>query len=85
MEREEVYDGLYHEIALYAGSVESAFIEENKLDLLQKMSALTDAVAFERMSYSEAKAILRDHIQTLRAKRNEPAPDQKPETGVISF
>lgn len=85
MEREEAYDGLYHEIALYEKSAEGAFIEENKLDLLQKMSALTDAVAFGKLSYSEARAILRDHIQTLRAKRDEPAPDQKPDTGVISF
>lgn len=85
MEREEAYDGLYREIALYEQSVEGAFIKANKLDLLQKVSALTDAVAFEKLSISEARYLLREHIQVLRAALANDQPHVDNGHGEIKF
>jgi hypothetical protein len=85
MDRDAIYNALFRGIDLYRTSIESGVYEDNKFDLLQKVSALTDAVFHEKLSLVEGVRLLGNHIESIRAARNAPPPEAQPDTGTIKF
>jgi hypothetical protein len=87
LEREEIYNAVFRGVELYIHSVEGYVFEENKFDLLQKVSALTDAVVHDKLSLGEAVHLLTNHIEEIRDKKNAPPAPVKgeQEDGAIKF
>lgn len=86
MDREGIYNALWKEISLYKGSTEGYVYHENEIALLTRMSTLTDAVLYEKLSLVEARASLRDYIQSLRtASGSTPAAAEEAGPGTIKF
>lgn len=90
IDREMIYSLLYEEVALYKNSNERALYERSAIELLTRVSALTDAVLYDKLTPSEAKFMLRTYIESLRIMLAEPEKkeDEGPgafEEGKITF
>jgi len=83
MDREMIYSLLYEEIALYKSSEARLLYIHNELELLVRISALTDAVLYDKLSLPEAKHLIRGFIEALKTPGPEDAPE--PEEGSIKF
>lgn len=83
MDREMLYACIYEEVSLYQNSNESEIYTKNQMELLIRVSALTDAALYDRISLSEAKHLLREYIATL--KTTAPVPEPEAKDGAITF
>lgn len=83
MDREMIYSFLFEEVNLYRHSIESDLYTKNQVELLVRVSALTDAAFYDRISVTEAKHLIRAYIETL--KTPAPVPEPEPKDGAITF
>jgi predicted HTH domain antitoxin len=89
-DRSDIYFLLYDEIYRYHLTEEGRVLEAAKLDLFKTMSALTDAVRYEKLSLTEARHLLRKEIAALLAPPSPPKSEaevatETPDTGVVKF
>ena len=83
MDREMVYAFIYEEVSLYENSVESDLYKNNQIEILTRVSALTDAAFYDRITVTEAKHLIRGYIASLKAPA--PAPEPEVKDGSITF
>ena len=83
MDREMLYACIYEEVSLYQNSSENEIYTKNQTELLIRVSALTDAALYDRISLTEAKHLIRQYIATLKAPVPVPEPEAK--DGAITF
>lgn len=83
-ERTVIYLDLYAEFKILKTTVDKPIYDANELDILIRVSALTDAIMCETATPTDAKYLIRAYIESLKAPPvpAEPAP---PPEGTIKF
>lgn len=83
MDREMIYAFIFEEVSYYENTVEGDIYTKNKIEILIRVSALTDAAFYSRIGVTEAKHLIRGYIASLKAPA--PAVEPAPKDGSITF
>ncbi len=83
-ERTVIYLDLYEEFKILKTTIDKPIYDANEMDILIRVSALTDAILCETVTPTDAKYMIRTYIESLKQppKPVEPPP---PAEGTIKF
>ncbi len=83
-ERTVIYLDLYEEFKILKTTIDKPIYDANEMDILIRVSALTDAILCEAVTPTDAKYLIRGYIESLKAP---PAPVEPPppQEGTIKF
>ena len=83
-ERTVIYLDLYAEFKILKTTIDKPIYDANELEILMRVSALTDAILCETVTPTEAKYLIRGYIESLKAPPVPAEPPPPPE-GTIKF
>jgi hypothetical protein len=83
-ERTVIYLDLYAEFKILKTTTDKPVYDANELEILMRVSALTDAILCETVTPTEAKYLIRGYIESLKAPALPAEPPPPPE-GTIKF
>lgn len=83
MDRELTYLTIFEEVDLLRTTVDHPIYDANEMDLLVRVSALTEAVLRDKITLGRAKKLIRDYIERLKAP--PMTPEEPVQDGSIKF